>query len=582
MKTKRKSVIPRLIKECKKIAFPLIISSLITLLTVAAGLYAPDVLGNLTQKIYDASSGSGNAELNEFLRYAAILAAVYLAIALGQIVCKIINCNTISRHFTRDIRVNISSKISRLSVGKLDSTPNGEILARMMNDVSNMSGTIYSLFDLLISGIIKLALITAVLFVLDPTIAGIVIVIVPVSLGLAAVLATRSEKYYNASRKINGEICALAEEDFTCFDTVRAFDIADKQNAAFCKKSEELRLKSEKSYYLTSIVTPIITFTNAITYVLICLLGGYFAVKGRFDVGKIVKIILYSQMLQSPLESLAGGFSSMQSTLAAARRVYDFLDGEEMPEDSGVNLPDPKGDVSFENVNFSYTHDKPLIKDFSAKIKAGQKCAIGPTGGGKTTLVNLLMRFYEIDSGSIKIDGVDIRDMSKKNLRALFQMVLQDTWLFSGTVRDNVAYGKENATQEEIEEACKRAHVDSFIRSLPDGYDTIITEETTNISGGQKQLLTIARAFLADRKLLILDEATSSVDTRTEVLIQKSMRELIKGRTSFVIAHRLSTVTDADVILVVSDGRLVEKGTHEELLEKHGFYYDIFMSQFEG
>lgn len=272
----------------------------------------------------------------------------------------------------------------------------------------------------------------------------------------------------------------------------------------------------------------------------------------------------------------------MQSTLAAARRVYDFLDEKEMPEDSGVSLPSPKGDVSFENVNFSYVPDKPLIKDFSAEIKAGWKCAIvGPTGGGKTTLVNLLMRFYEIDSGSIKIDGVDIRDMSKKNLRALFQMVLQDTWLFSGTVRDNVAYGKENASQEEIEDACKRAHVDSFIRSLPDGYDTIINEETTNISGGQKQLLTIARAFLADRKLLILDEATSSVDTRTEVLIQKSMRELIKGRTSFVIAHRLSTVTDADVILVVSDGRLVEKGTHEELLKKRGFYYDIFMSQFE-
>ena len=583
MKQKRKSVIPRLIKECKKLAVPLTISAIITLFTVAAGLYAPEVLGNLTQKIYDASVEGGNADLNEFLRFAAILAAVYLAIAFGQIVCKIINCNTISRHFTRDIRVNISSKISRLSVGKLDSTPNGEILARMMNDVSNMSGTIYSLFDLLISGIIKLALIAVVLFILDPTIAVIVLVIVPLSLGLSAFLATRSQKYYDSSRKINGEICALAEENFTCFDTVRAFGIADKQNAAFRKKSEELRLKSEKSYFLTSVVTPIITFTNALTYVTICLIGGYFAVQGRFDVGTIVKIILYSQMLQAPLESLAGGFSSMQSTLAASRRVYAFLDEDEMSEDVGIDLPDPKGNVAFENVNFSYTPDKPLIKDFSAEIEAGKKCAIvGPTGGGKTTLVNLLMRFYEVDSGSIKIDGVDIRNISKKNLRALFQMVLQDTWLFSGTVRDNVAYGKENATQEEIEEACKRAHVDSFIKSLPDGYDTVINEETTNISGGQKQLLTIARAFLADRKLLILDEATSSVDTRTEVLIQKSMRELIKGRTSFVIAHRLSTVTDADVILVVSDGRLVEKGTHEELLEKHGFYYDIFMSQFDA
>ena len=288
-------------------------------------------------------------------------------------------------------------------------------------------------------------------------------------------------------------------------------------------------------------------------------------------------------MVQGPLESLAGGFSSMQNTLAAARRVYDFLDSDEMAEDDGITLSDPKGDVSFENVNFAYTPDKPLIRDFSVDIKAGQKCAIvGPTGCGKTTLVNLLMRFYEADSGSIKIDGTDIRDMSKAGVRSLFQMVLQDVWLFSGSIRDNVAYGREDATDEEIEEACRRARIDGFIRSLPEGYDTVLNEETADISGGQKQLLTIARAFLADRKLLILDEATSGVDTRTEVQIQQSMKELTKGRTSFVIAHRLSTVTDADVILVMSDGRLVEKGTHEELLEKRGFYNDIFMSQFDG
>lgn len=582
-KTRKKSVIPRLIKECGKLAIPLAVSSFITLLSVALGLYAPDVTGNLTQRIYDTASGTLAPDFNDFISSAAILAVIYTSVAACEIICKVINCNTISRHFTRDIRVDISAKISRLSVGTIDSTPNGEILAHMMNDVSAMSGTIYSLFDLLISGIIKLVLIVALLFILDPSTAAVIVVIVPLSLALSGFLATRSEKHYYEVRKINGSICALAEEDFTCFDTVRAFDIAKKQNAEFRRRSENLRKAGEKGAFLSAVVTPVITFANALTYVFICALGGYFAVIGKFGVGKIVKIILYSQMLQGPLESLAGGFSSMQNTLAAARRVYDFLDSDEMAEDDGITLSDPKGDVSFENVNFAYTPDKPLIRDFSVDIKAGQKCAIvGPTGCGKTTLVNLLMRFYEADSGSIKIDGTDIRDMSKAGVRSLFQMVLQDVWLFSGSIRNNVAYGREDATDEEIEEACRRARIDGFIRSLPEGYDTVLNEETADISGGQKQLLTIARAFLADRKLLILDEATSGVDTRTEVQIQQSMKELTKGRTSFVIAHRLSTVTDADVILVMSDGRLVEKGTHEELLEKRGFYYDIFMSQFDG
>lgn len=583
MKQRKKSVIPRLIKECKHIALPIAISSVITLLAVTLGLYAPSALGDLTQKIYDVTVGGQTPDFNAFLRSAAILAAVYVCVAACESLCKVINCNTVSRHFTRNIRVQISDKISRISVGKLDATPNGEIMSRMMNDVSMMSGTVYSLFELFISGIVKLILIVVTLFMLNPPIAAIIVVIVPLSLVFSAVLATRSSKYFAEVRKINGSLCALAEEDFTCFDTVRAFDLADKQNAEFAERANRLSKANERATFYTTIVTPVITMTNAITYSIICLLGGYFAVSGKFDVGTIIKIILYSQMLQGPLSSLAGGFSSMQSTFAAARRVYGFLDEDEMTADAGEPIPDVKGDVSFNDVCFSYVPEHPVIRDFSADIKAGQKCAIvGPTGGGKTTLVNLLMRFYEVDSGSITLDGKDIRSYSRKDVRSTFQMVLQETWLFSGTVRDNVAYGKENATQAEIEDACRRARVDDFIRSLPDGYDTVINEESTNISSGQKQLLTIARAFLADRKLLILDEATSSVDTRTEVLIQKSMRELIKGRTSFVIAHRLSTVTDADVILVVAGGRLVEKGTHEELLKKHGFYYDIFMSQFDA
>ena len=499
--------------------------------------------------------GIKNGDFGTVLSFCLIMLAV-AAVALFSAVWSAKVNASLANLVARDIRDDLFEKVNSLSFEEFSSIGTSSLLTRATEDVSNLQSA---------GGLIN------------------TVVSVPLSLALSGFLATRSEKHYYEVRKINGSICALAEEDFTCFDTVRAFDIAKKQNTEFRRRSENLRKAGEKGAFLSAVVTPVITFANALTYVFICALGGYFAVIGKFGVGKIVKIILYSQMLQGPLESLAGGFSSMQNTLAAARRVYDFLDSDEMAEDDGITLSDPKGDVSFENVNFAYTPDKPLIRDFSVDIKAGQKCAIvGPTGCGKTTLVNLLMRFYEVDSGSIKIDGTDIRDMSKTGVRSLFQMVLQDVWLFSGSIRDNVAYGREDATDEEIEEACRRARIDGFIRSLPEGYDTVLNEETADISGGQKQLLTIARAFLADRKLLILDEATSGVDTRTEVQIQQSMKELTKGRTSFVIAHRLSTVTDADVILVMSDGRLVEKGTHEELLEKRGFYYDIFMSQFDG
>ena len=309
MKQRKKSVIPRLIKECKHIALPIAISSVITLFAVTLGLYAPSALGDLTQKIYDVTVGGQTPDFNAFLRSAAILAAVYVCVAACESLCKVINCNTVSRHFTRNIRVQISDKISRISVGKLDATPNGEIMSRMMNDVSMMSGTVYSLFELFISGIVKLILIVVTLFMLNPPIAAIIVVIVPLSLVFSAVLATRSSKYFAEVRKINGSLCALAEEDFTCFDTVRAFDLADKQNAEFAERANRLSKANERATFYTTIVTPVITMTNAITYSIICLLGGYFAVSGKFDVGTIIKIILYSQMLQGPLSSLAGGFS---------------------------------------------------------------------------------------------------------------------------------------------------------------------------------------------------------------------------------------------------------------------------------
>lgn len=340
--------------------------------------------------------------------------------------------------------------------------------------------------------------------------------------------------------------------------------------------------KSRQGYYYSGIVQPIIALTNNIAYIIICILGGMLAVDGSLSVGEIVAFVLYAKQLAGPLESIANGMSMMQSTFASAKRVYELLDLEEMEKVKTETMPAGKGEVVFDHVSFSYDPEKPLIKELTFTVKPGQKAAIvGPTGGGKTTIVNLLMGFYPIQEGHIYIDGVDIKDLDLADLRSQFAMVLQDTWLFGGTVYENIAYGNESASREAVEQAAKMAHIDRFIQSLPKGYDTVINEETTNISGGQKQLMTIARAYLANRKMLILDEATSNVDTRTELLIQDTMDELMKGRTSFVIAHRLSTIVNADMILVVNQGQIVEQGTHEELMKKNGFYTEIYNSQYE-
>lgn len=325
-----------------------------------------------------------------------------------------------------------------------------------------------------------------------------------------------------------------------------------------------------------------ITFSNNIVFIAICLIGGYFAINGTFSVGAVLAFVMYAKQFSTPLSNIANGLSMMQNTIAAARRIYQLLDEDEMTENEESVISDCKGGVVFEHVNFAYDKDKPLIRDLCLKVTPGQKVAIvGPTGGGKTTIVNLLMRFYDADSGKIYVDGEDIYSMSRARLRSEFAMVLQDTWLFGGTVYDNIAYGKPDATREEVMAAARLAHIDNFIDTLPDGYDTVINEEGGNISGGQKQLLTIARAYLSDRKMLILDEATSNVDTRVELLIQNSMDMLMKGRTSFVIAHRLSTIVDADIILVVRDGRIVEQGTHSDLMALGGFYSEIYNSQYE-
>ena len=579
----------RILKDTKPIAGWLTLGALISLVSVALSLATPAFVRNLSDLLYNYWEPVHLGEPAVFDNAAfalgcVLLAAAYAGSSLAAIGEMLIMNNVVSKHFTCAIRIRMSDKIRRLPVRYVDQTPNGEIISHMTDDVSVMGTTVHSFLETLISGVLKLLGIIVLIFILNPILACAVIVFVPLSLVLSAKIAGKSEKYFATVRKKNGELYALTEETFTGFDTVKAFHLEGRQRDRQSELCGDMREAAQKGTFLASIVQPIVALSNNIAYIVICILGGVFVANNLFgmSVGTIMAFVIYARMFAGPLESIAQGFSMLQQTIASAERVYKMLDEEEMTEATEETAPKGEGNVQFENVDFSYDPKQPLIQGLTIDVRAGEKVAIvGPTGGGKTTIVNLLMRFYDVDGGRILVDGKDIMKMPRNALRSVFSMVLQDTWLFSGTIYDNIAYGRPDATEEEVHEAAKRAHIDRFIRSLPQGYDTVINEETTNISGGQKQLLTIARAYLANRPILILDEATSNVDTRTEILIQKTMDDLMKDRTSFVIAHRLSTIVDADTILVVNHGSIVEQGTHRELLAKNGFYAEIYNSQYE-
>ena len=572
----------RLLSDTRPIRGSLVLCACISLLSVVLVLVGPELLGALTDVLYAFWATGEPIDLPAFVAACGVLAGIYALSALCELVTMTVMNRVVSRHFTCRMRVRISEKICRLPVQFVDETPNGEVIARMTNDVSVLGNTVHNFLNIAISGVLKLLGITAILFFLQPVMAAAVVVLVPLSLLLSSRIAARSETHFAEYRKLTGELYALHEEDFTGFDTVKAFHLEPLQNgrqAALCGRA---RVRAEQGYYLSGVVQPVVALTNNAAYIAVCILGGYLAVRGALGVGDVVAFILYARLFAGPLESIAGGLSTMQHTFVATGRVYDLLDREEMESPAApADVPAGAGHIRFSHVDFAYDAAHPLIRDLNIDVQPGQKVAIvGPTGGGKTTIVNLLMRFYDVDAGAIYLDGVDTRTMDRAALRARFSMVLQDTWLFSGTVFENIAYGKPGATREEVLEAARRAHIDYFIDTLPQGYDTPINEESTNISSGQKQLLTIARAYLANRSILILDEATSNVDTRTELLIQQTMDELMHGRTSFVIAHRLSTIVNADVILVVNNGRIVEQGTHETLLAQNGFYAEIYHSQY--
>jgi len=484
-----------------------------------------------------------------------------------------------------NMRKEVDEKLSRLPLKFFDARKHGEILSRVTNDFDNISTTLQQSLTQLITAIVTIIGVVVMMLSISPLLTLIVILTLPLYILVTVNIAKRSQKHFAAQQKSLGELNGHVEEMYTGHKIVKAYGREDESIGTFNAINNKLYTAGYKAQFISGIIMPLMRLVGNLGYVIVCVVGGIFAIRGTITIGDILAFIQYSRQFTMPIVQTANIANIIQSTVASAERVFELLDEvEELPDHADAKvLAFPNGDVRFENVDFSYKEEEPLIKNMNIDVQQGHTIAIvGPTGAGKTTLVNLLMRFYELNAGKITIDGVDIRDMKRGALRSMFGMVLQDTWLFNGTIMENIAYGREGATEEEVMQATRAAHAHHFIKTLPDGYNTLLNEEASNISQGQKQLLTIARAILADPAILILDEATSSVDSRTEVYIQRAMTELMHGRTSFVIAHRLSTIRDAELILVMNKGSIIEMGNHVELLAQKGFYAELYNSQFTG
>ncbi|HFC9289249.1 TPA: ABC transporter ATP-binding protein [Clostridium perfringens] len=557
--------------------------------SAAFSIVGPKILGKATTKIFEGLvqkiTGVPDASIDfgYIGNIAMILVALYLVSSLFGIIQSFI-MSGVAQKVSYNLRKQISEKMDTLPLNYFDTRTNGEVLSRITNDVDTVNQTLNQSLSQIITSVVTLIGVLIMMFSISWIMTLATFIILPVSMVLISLVVKKSQKYFKSQQEYLGHLNGQVEEVYGGHNIMKAFNREEASTKDFDELNNTLYKSAWKSQFLSGMMMPIMSFVGNLGYVLVSILGGWLTIKSVITVGDIQAFIQYVRSFNQPIAQMAQVANIMQSTAAAAERVFEFLDEEDEVKDP-VNSADPseiRGEVEFEDVHFGYNEDKIIINDFSVDVKPGQKVAIvGPTGAGKTTIVKLLMRFYDINSGSIKIDGHDIRDFKRADLRNLFGMVLQDTWLFNGTIMENLRYGRLDATDAEVKEAAKAAHVDHFVKTLPDGYNMVLNEEASNISQGQKQLLTIARAFLKDPKLLILDEATSSVDTRTELLIQKAMEKLMEGRTSFIIAHRLSTIRDADLILVMKDGDIVEQGNHEELLEKGGFYSSLYNSQFE-
>ena len=575
----RKATLNRVLHKIRPYSMFVVCSLLVAAVSVAAQLYIPILCGDAIDKML----GKGNVDLAGVLRIAASILVVAGVAALAQWLLSVCN-NRITFSVSRDLRNEALRKIQTLPLSYLDSHPSGDIVSRMVADVDTFADGLLMGFTQLFSGI--LTIFGTLLFMLreNVPITLVVVCITPLSLVVAGFLAKRSYGYFQSQSTVRGKQTALVNEMIEGQKVVQAFGHEAESLAAFDEVNGQLQDVSLKAIFFSSLTNPATRFVNNIVYAGVGLVGALYAVRGGITIGQLSVFLSYANQYTKPFNEISGVVTELQNALACAARVFELLDAEDqVPEAENAAALQPDGHVQLQDVSFRYLPDRPLIEGLSLDVQPGQRIAIvGPTGCGKTTLINLLMRFYDVNGGSIKVSGTDIRDVTRASLRGSYGMVLQDTWLRAGTVRENIAYGKPDATMDEVIAAAKAAHAHSFIRRLPDGYDTVIAEDGGNISQGQKQLLCIARVMLCLPPMLILDEATSSIDTRTEVRIQKAFARMMQGRTSFIVAHRLSTIREADVILVMKDGHIVEQGNHDQLLAQGGFYAKLYNSQFEG
>lgn len=584
-----KGTMKKLLNYLKPYRLSMIIVLIFAIGSTAFSIAGPKILGKAVTKIFEGlvSKVTGTSDTGIDFDYIANIAILLVGLYVISSILLFIQgyiMSGIAQKVSFKLRKDLSEKINRMPLKYFDNKTHGEVLSRVTNDVDTVSQTLNQSLSQTVTSVITLIGVLIMMFRISWIMTIAAILIIPISMGIIGFIIKKSQKHFKNQQEYLGHVNGHIEETYSGHIIMKAFNGEEKAIKEFDKLNNKLFESAWKSQFLSGMMMPMMAFIGNLGYVIVSILGGVLAIKKTIEVGDIISFVQYIRTFNQPIAQIAQVANILQSTAAAAERVFEFLEeNEESPEtEKAVNTENIKGEVEFKDVHFGYNEDKIIINDFSSKIKPGQKVAIvGPTGAGKTTIVKLLMRFYELNSGSILIDGNDIKEFKRDDLRNMFGMVLQDTWLFNGSIMENIRYGKMSATDDQVKEAAKAAHVHHFVKTLPDGYNMVLNEEASNVSQGQKQLLTIARAILADPKILILDEATSSVDTRTEVLIQKAMENLMNGRTSFIIAHRLSTIRDADVILVMKDGDIVEQGSHDELLAAEGFYASLYNSQFE-
>lgn len=584
-----KGTVLKLLRFMKPFYGSLCLVLLFAVCSTVFSVFGPKILGQAVDVLFEGvklkmSGVSGGIDFDKLVQVLLFLGGIYLLSAAFNYTQEYMMAG-ISQRIIEKMRNDVNEKLHKLPLSFYDKYTHGEILSRVTNDVDTISSTLQQTLIQIITSIITLLGITSMMLIISPFLSIITFVSLPLSFIITRFIASKSQKYFTGQARELGNLNGHVEEMFGGHAVIKAFNYENKSVDIFEKTNNRLYKYGWKAQFVTSVIFPVLNFISNLTYVAICVLGGYMTATGRITLGAVQAFISYSRQFNQPIQQVSQIVNVLQATVAAAERVFEILEQpEQIPDPENPAIDEhPEGKVDFDHVSFRYVPEKPLIEDLSIHVNPGQVVAIvGPTGAGKTTLVNLLMRFYEVDKGVIEVDDIDITKMTRKGLHSQIGMVLQDTWLFKGSIRENIAFGKRGATEEEVVRAAKLAYADGFIRTLPDGYDTQINEEASNISQGQKQLLTIARALIVQPRIMILDEATSSVDTRTEILVQKAMQRIMDGHTSFVIAHRLSTIKDADNILVLNEGNIVEQGSHKELLQRKGFYYELYYSQFVG